>query len=437
MDDTFKFAEWFRGSAPYIDAHRGRTFVVLVEGEALREDHREPLIQDLALLHTLGVRVVMVFGVRAQAHAALAEAGIDPRRLQGREVLDDDAMTVIEAEANRLRLALEARFSVGLPNSPMHGLEITAVSGNLVMAKPLGVREGVDFSRSGEVRRVRADAIRRLLDQRALVIVPPLGHSSTGEVFDLDAADVARCVAVELRADKLILLGQAHGLSDAQGELKRQLTPQEAEAVSFDRLAQPELARQLDAACAAARQGVARTHLLSWHDRDALLGELFTRDGVGTMITHERYEQLRPARLEDIGGMLELMLPLEEKGVLIPRSRERLEQQIDDYRVIVRDGMVIGCIALHRFDEARMGELACAVVHQDYRGGERGDLLLRAVEEEARRRGYQALFALTTHTSHWFLERGFRLGAPEELPETRRVVYNVARNSKVLIKALD
>ncbi|MCI0509193.1 N-acetylglutamate synthase [Chromohalobacter marismortui] len=436
MNTRFPFADWFRNSSPYINAHRGRTFVVLIEGEALASERWEPLLQDLALLNTLGVRLVMVFGIRPQVGEALSEAGIEPRRIDGRWVADEAIMRHVERIAAELRLKIEARLSLGLPNTPLHGVELTVVSGNLVTAKPLGVRDGIDFHRSGEVRRVRSKAIAELLAKETLVLVPPLGYSSTGEVFDLDAADVAQHVAMGLGADKLILLGDAAGLHDASGMLQRQLTPLEAEPLRRQAAPGSELARHLGAACEAARHGVARTHLLTWHDRDALLGELFTRDGVGTMITQHRYEQLRRATLEDVGGLLELLRPLEERGMLVARSRERLEHQIEDYWVIERDGMIIGCSAMHAYPEAEMGELACVAVHGDYRGGARGDLLLAEVERESRRRGYSALFALTTHTTHWFLERGFRLDGVEALPHLRRDSYNHARQSKVLLKPL-
>ncbi|KXS38924.1 MAG: amino-acid N-acetyltransferase [Halomonadaceae bacterium T82-2] len=437
MQTRFPFVDWFRNSSPYINAHRGRTFVILIEGEAVANGRGEQLIQDLALLHTLGVRLVVVYGIRPQVGAALAEAGIEPVRHDGRWVADAPIMRCVERVAAEQRLWLEARLSLGLPNTPMHGVELTAVSGNLVMAKPLGVREGVDFDHSGEVRRVRAAAVEALLERGSLVILPPLGFSSTGEVFDLDAAEVAQQAAVALKADKLILLGEAEGLHDESGALLRQLTPDEA--TSLRRAAAPgsEMARHLTAACEAARHGVARTHLVSWHDHDALIGELFTRDGVGTMITQHRYEQLRPAELGDIAGLLELLRPLEERGMLVARSRERLEHEIDDYLVIDRDGMIIGCAALHPFADAAMAELACVAVHGDYRGGARGALLLAEVERRARRKGIQALFALTTHTAHWFFEHGFRLADIDALPPLRREAYNHARKSKILLKPLD
>lgn len=436
MDTRFPFVDWFRNSSPYINAHRGRTFVILIEGEAMARGRGEQLIQDLALLHTLGVRLVVVFGIRPQAQQVVEAAGIVPRLHQGRWVTDEALMGCIERAAAEQRLWLEARLSLGLPNTPMHGVELTAVSGNLVMAKPLGVREGIDFDRSGEVRRVRAAAIQALLERGALVVLPPLGFSSTGEVFDLEASEVAQHAAVALGADKLILLGEARGLFDQSGQLQRQLTPAEAEPLLQRAESGSELARHLRAACGAARHGVARTHLLSWHDHDALLGELFTRDGVGTMITQHRYEQLRPAELADIGGLLELLEPLERRGMLVPRSRERLEHEFDDYLVIERDGMIIGCAALHTFPDAEMGELACVAVHGDYRGGSRGELLLAEIERRARRLGLSALFALTTHTAHWFFEHGFREAAVEVLPTLRRDTYNHARKSKILVKPL-
>ncbi|MCK2184658.1 amino-acid N-acetyltransferase [Halomonas getboli] len=437
MDTRFPFVDWFRNSSPYINAHRGCTFVILIEGEAVAEGRGEQLIQDLALLHTLGVRLVVVLGIRPQVTRALSDDGITPIRHRGRWVADEAIMTRVERVAAEQRLWLESRLSLGLPNTPLHGVEMTVVSGNLVMAKPLGVRDGIDFERSGEVRRVRDEAIRGLLDQRSLVLLPPLGYSSTGEVFDLDAADVARHTATALSADKLILLGEASGLYDDAGHLRRQLTPDEAQPPLAAAEEGDELARHLGAAIGAARHGVARTHLLSWQDHDALLGELFTRDGVGTMITQHRYEQLRRAESDDIGGLLELLEPLERRGMLVPRSRERLEYEIDDYVVIERDGMVIGCAALHAFPDARMGELACVAVHGDYRGGARGDLLLGEVERLARSRGLTALFALTTHTAHWFFEHGFALAGIDDLPPLKRDAYNQARQSKILIKPLD
>jgi len=436
LDTRFPFVDWFRNASPYINAHRGRTFVILIEGEAIASQRGEQLIQDLALLHSLGVRLVVVFGIRPQVQVALQKAGVAPRLVAGRWVADAAVMAQVEQVASHQRLWLEARLSLGLPSTPLHGVDLSVISGNLVTAKPLGVREGIDFDHSGEVRRVRAGAIEGLLEKGSLVLLPPLGFSSTGEVFDLDAAEVAHHAAVALKADKLILLGESDGLANEQGALLRQLSPDEAEPRLAAAEQGSELARHLQAACAAAREGVARTHLLCWRNHDALLGELFTRDGVGTMITQHRYEQLRPATLNDIAGLLELLEPLERRGMLVARSRERLEHEIDDYLVIERDGMVIGCAALHVFPQADIAELACVAVHTSYRGGERGERLVEAIEQRAYRHGVGAIFVLTTHTAHWFVERGFASASIDDLPLLKRETYNHARKSKVLIKTL-
>lgn len=424
----------FRDSAPYIDAHRGCTFVIYVEGEAF-ESPCEALIQDLALLHTLGVKLVLVFGCQPQAEAVLASSGHSLQKHCGRWIIDQQGMNVIAAQTQLLRMMIEARFSVGLPNTPLHGLDIVTASGNLVMARPFGVRDGVDGLYAGDVRHVRSDAIRELLARDMLVIIPPVGYSSTGELFDLDATEVASHVAIAMQADKLILLGQHDGVCNEDGVLEHQMEPEQARALS--NVALPEALRhQLETACLAVCKGVKRAHLLNFNDRDALLGELFTRDGTGTMITQERYEQLRTATNTDIAGLMELLRPLEERRILVPRSRERLEQQISDYTVIDRDGMTIGCAALHGYPQEGCGELACVAVHEGYRDGERGTRLLEAIERKARRQGLRQLFALTTHTSHWFLEHGFVPAGIDQLPQARRSAYNTQRNSKVLIKPL-
>lgn len=431
MDIPF-LSDGFRGSAPYIDAHRGKTFVIYVEGDAFKDVACDRLVQDIALLHTLGVRLVLVFGCRAQARQALFDAGRTRRLHAGRWVVDSEDMALIAEQAQRLRLLIEAHFSMGLPNTPLHGLDIATVSGNFVMARPFGIHDGIDTLYAGDVRHIRHDAIRTLLDQNAITLISPIGYSSTGELFDLEATEVAEHVAIALQADKLIMLGRDTGLTDTNGHLLRQMMPEAAEAV----VTHPEQQRYLKAACAAARRGVDRTHLLSWVDKDALLAELFTRDGVGTMITQQTYEVLRGAGSEDIGGLLALLRPLEARQILVPRTRERLEQQIDDYVVIVRDGMTIGCAALHTFENATIGELACVAVHDDYRRGKRGSRLLEAIENKAVEQGVDALFILTTHTSHWFVEHGFVPADVEVLPMQRRATYNPQRNSKIMVKSL-
>jgi amino-acid N-acetyltransferase len=215
------------------------------------------------------------------------------------------------------------------------------------------------------------------------------------------------------------------------------LIPRELESILKRRRALPEdLAQQLRSAAESCRRGVKRIHLLSRRMNGALLKELFTRDGVGTMLSAGHIEEIRVARIEDVGGVLELLSPLEEQGILVRRSRELLETEIDRFSVVELDGMVIGCAALYGYPKELVAELACVAIDPDYRKAGRGDLLLQHMEQRARVAGMASVFVLTTQTAHWFRERGFTLLPVDSLPVARRNLYNYQRNSKVFVKAL-
>ena len=431
------FVDWFRNSSPYIHAHRGRTFVVAFGGEAVADPAFAGLIHDIALLQGLGIRLVLVHGARPQIEERLRLRGAEMQVVGGLRITDDTALACVKEAAGAVRVEIEALLSMGLANSPMAGARIRVASGNFVTARPIGVRDGVDFCHTGRVRRVDAEAIRKVLEAGAITLIPPLGYSPTGEVFNLSAADVAGSVAAALHADKLILLLEEPGLKDRRGSAPTNVIPAELEALMRRRRRMPEeLRQQLLAAVNACRRGVRRIHLLNRRLDGALLKELFTRDGAGTMLTASHYEGVRDARLDDVGGILGLLAPLEEQGVLVRRSRERLEAEIDHFAVIELDGMVIGCAALYPYPEERMAELACVAVHPDYRNGQRGDILLQQMEQRALEQGIERLFVLTTQTAHWFLERGFEPLPVERLPVARRRLYNFKRNSKVFVKVL-
>lgn len=435
--DADAFVQWFRQASPYINAHRGKTFVVLFGGEAVEADSFSSLIHDLALLDSLGVRLVLVHGARAQIEARLQEAGREPRYVGGLRLTDTEDLGYVKQAIGRLRIRIEARLSMGLANSPMHGARLRVVSGNLITARPLGVREGVDYGFTGEVRRIDDRAIRLWLDQDAIVLLSPLGYSPTGEIFNLSAEDVATATAMALRADKLLVLSEGPDLHDTQGRLLRQLSLSDARHLLAEQPDLPEeAARHVRLALRAGQAGVRRVHRISRQINGALLLELFTRDGVGTLITSDIYEGLRPATIDDIGGMLILIQPLEDDGTLVRRSRERLEVEIERFIVIERDGTIIGCAALYPFTEERLGELACVAVHPAYRNGGRADALLRFIERQARTLGLQRLFVLTTRTAHWFRERGFEPAEVADLPMQKQTLYNWQRRSKVFIKPL-
>ncbi len=430
--DLNSIVGWFRAAAPYINRHRDKTFVVYFSGEAVADERFESLVHDLGLLHALGIRLVLVAGARPQIEARLAAGNLKPEYADGLRVTDLQTLDAVLEAVGRLRVLIEARLSLSLDNTPMSGRKISVSSGNFISARPLGVRHGVDFQHTGEVRKVDAEAIRMQLDNHQCVLLSPLGYSPTGEVFNLRAEEVARETAIALKADKLILLGE----KVASAALPTQLSPNEVESWGADVAAPPGMQRLLRHAATAVTSGVPRAHLLDRGIDGGLLLELFTRDGVGAMVCESGYEGLRDATIDDVGGIVELIAPLEAEGVLARRSREQLELDIGNFVVIERDGMIIACSALYPFPEDGVGEIACLAVHQDYRNHQRGDALLRHLEKRGQALGLNKLFVLSTHTMHWFIERGYRQADIDDLPVERAALYNYQRRSKIFIKTL-
>lgn len=431
------FVHWFRAATPYIHAFRGKTFVLAFGGEVLTDGQFTRLAHDLNLLNSLGVRLVLVHGVRPQVEAHLTERQAAIRYVDGLRVTDADALACVKEAVGEVRVEIEALLSMGLPNSPMANADIRVASGNFVTARPLGVRQGVDLQHTGAVRKINAAAIRQRLDDNDMVLLSPLGYSPTGEIFNLSLEDVATAAAQALAADKLIFLMETDGVQDAVGELLHILTVPEAQRILEQHAdLADDVGYYLPCAIAACQQGVGRVHMISRHVDGALLTELFTHEGVGTMLTPARLETLRTATIDDVGGILQLIHPLEEEGMLVRRSRERLEMEIERFIVLEHDGLLIGCAALYPFVDERAGELACLAVHPDYRGNARGDVLLEAAEKAARLAGLARLFVLTTHTAHWFVERGFDSANVSELPMQKQALYNYQRRSKVFVKTL-
>jgi amino-acid N-acetyltransferase len=432
-----RFIDWFQSVAPYIHAFRGKTFVIAFGGDAVADGRFLDLTHDLNLLAALGVRLVLVHGARPQIEAKLKAARRRSRFHKGLRITDDLALAIAKEASGRLRVEIEAALSMGLPNSPMAGADIRVASGNFITAKPIGVLDGVDFMHTGEVRRVDAAAIQKRLDDNELVLLSPLGYSPTGEVFNLGLEDVAASTAIALKAEKLIYLMDAVGVTGRRGELLRNLTVRQAQGL----LARSEPAAgdaqlYLPHAVRACEHGVKRAHLVSGHIDDGLLLELFTHKGVGTMLTPDPIETLRQARIEDIGGILRLIEPLEAEGILVKRGRDRLEREIARFLVLEHDKLLVGCAALYPFPDERAGELACLVVHPDFRDQGAGERLLTEIEGRARRAKLKRLFVLTTRAEHWFVERGFDEVGIDTLPRQKRSLYNYQRRSVVLVKRL-
>ncbi|OYT96076.1 MAG: amino-acid N-acetyltransferase [Pseudomonas sp. PGPPP3] len=429
------YVNWLRHASPYINAHRDCTFVVMLPGEGVADANFGNIVHDLVLLHSLGVRLVLVHGSRPQIEARLAVRGLTPHFHRNLRITDSSTLECVIDAVGQMRIAIEARLSMDMAASPMQGARLRVAGGNFVTARPIGVLEGVDYHHTGEVRRVDRKGIGRLLDERSIVLLSPLGYSPTGEIFNLACEDVAMRAAIDLQADKLLLFSSERGLLDATGALIRELRPQQVPA-HLARLGSDYQAELLDAAAQACRAGVARSHIVSYSVDGALLTELFTRDGGGTLVSQEQFESLREATIEDVGGLIDLISPLEEQGILVRRSREVLEREIGQFSIVERDGLIIACAALYPIADSQAGELACLAVNPEYRHGGRGDELLERIEERARALGLSTLFVLTTRTAHWFRERGFQPSSVERLPAARASLYNYQRNSQIFEKAL-
>ncbi|RMH83411.1 amino-acid N-acetyltransferase [Pseudomonas sp. AOB-7] len=429
------YVNWLRHASPYINAHRDCTFVVMLPGEGIAHPNFANIVHDLVLLHSLGVRLVLVHGSRPQIEARLAARGLTPHYHRDLRITDGPTLECVIDAVGQLRIAIEARLSMDMAASPMQGSRLRLTSGNFVTARPIGVLDGVDYHHTGEVRRIDRKGINRQLDERSIVLLSPLGYSPTGEIFNLACEDVATRAAIDLGADKLLLFGAEDGLLDEHGQLVRELRPQQVPA-HLARLGSNYQGELLDAAAEACRGGVKRSHIVSYATDGALLSELFTRTGNGTLVAQEQFESLREATIEDVGGLIELISPLEEQGILVRRSREVLEREIEQFSVVEREGLIIACAALYPLADSDCGELACLAVNPDYRHGGRGDELLARIEARARAQGLKTLFVLTTRTAHWFRERGFEPSSVERMPAARASLYNYQRNSKVFEKTL-
>jgi len=432
-----EFVAWFRSVAPYINAFRGRTFVVAFGGEVVADGKFVELTHDLNLLSSLGVRLVLVHGARPQIERHLLRNNLEDHYHHGIRLTNSETMQCVKEAVGRVRVEIEALLSMGLANSPMANADIRVAGGNFITAQPMGVIHGVDLLHTGSVRKVDVVAIKDRLAHNEVVLLSPLGYSPTGEVFNLTLEEVATRTAIALDADKLIFLMEMDGVQDKQGNLLRELTVADANTILSEKGKLPEdVSLFLPCAVHACEAGVARTHLISRHIDGAILQELFSDIGIGSMVVESTLNTLRDATINDVGGILQLLQPLEAEGVLVRRGRERLEREIGRFVVLEHDRRIIGCAALYPFVEERAAELACLAVQTNYRKQGYGDVLLKYIVAKAQAKGLHKLFVLTTRTAHWFIERGFNETDVGQLPTQKKMLYNYQRRSKVFLKNL-
>lgn len=437
MDNTkLALAQWFRQSTPYVNMHRGKTFVIMLDGDVIESPNFINIINDISLLHSLNIKLVIVFGARPQINQLLNEQHISPEYYNNIRITNARSLEYVKQAVGKVHYDLFSRLSLRLPHSEV----INIVSGNMILAQPIGVVDGVDYALSGKIRRINVESIKQQLAQNSIVLLGPIAPSVTGEMFNLPFEDIATQVAIKLHADKLIGFCETQGILDDNGKVISDLLPQDAEKLLYNLTTEGKYhtstARFLQAAINVCREGVKRSHLLSYKEDGSLLQELFSRDGIGTQLSMESSENMRIANARDIPGLLDLIRPLEQQGILVKRSREQLEMEISNYTIIERDGVVIACAALNPYPEEKMAEMACVAVHPDYRDSSRGDILLENIRKRAEQLGMEKLFVLTTRTTQWFQERGFKPAEAQQLPRYKRENYNQKRRSKVLILPL-
>ena len=446
------FVDWFRSVAPYIHKFRHQTFVVGVPGEAIAAGYLGSIVQDLALIQSMGVQIVLVHGFRPQINEQLEAKHLQAVFSHGVRLTDSAALDAAQEAAGQLRFEIEAAFSQGLPNTPMADSTVRVISGNFITARPMGIVNGVDFKHSGVVRKVDTAFIRRTLDMGALVLISPFGFSPTGEAFNLAMEEVATSVAIALKADKLVFFTEIDGirvrpfepagednpvdtelsLADARRLLAAEQSQRSAQQ-DFDASAPDFYLRHCVKACVG---GVERSHIIPFAKDGAILQEIYVHDGIGTMVVDERLEELRPATADDVAAIVQLIEPFEDDGTMIKRSRKDIERDIAYYSVIDHDGVIFGCAALYPYPEQGTGEMASVTVSPSVQGKGDGERLLKHIEQRARALGLKSIFVLSTRTMHWFIKRGFKEVDIDWLPEAKRKKYNTDRRSKVFVKNL-
>ncbi len=443
---NFTFVPWFRSVAPYIHKFRNQTFVVGVCGEAIAAGKLPNLAQDLALIQSMGVKVVLVHGFRPQVNEQLKAKGHTARYFKGIRITDEVSLDCAQEAAGQLRYEIEAAFSQGLPNTPMAGATVRVISGNFLTARPVGIVEGVDFLHSGVVRKIDTAGIVQSLEMRALVLMSPFGFSPTGEAFNLTMEEVATSVAVALQADKLIFVTEVAGIPTLPGQNVSEDNPIDTElplAAAEKLLADlpaadkpSDMAFYLQHCVTACKGGVERSHIIPFSVDGSILLEVYVHDGIGTMVVDEKLESLREANVDDVGGILQLIEPFEKDGTLVKRSRTEIERDAGLYTVIAHDGVIFACAALYTYPEARTAEMAALTVSPQAQGQGDGERVLKRIEQRAKLAGLDSIFVLTTRTMHWFLKRGFVQVDADWLPEARKKKYNWDRKSQVLVKKL-
>ena len=417
-----------RGILQYIPRFREKTFIISVDGAIITDENFANILLDVAVLRSLNIRVVLAHGAAAQVKALADEQRVKPSDLDGSGITDAETLKLALTAANRLTHEILEGLSAN---------DLRAASSNAIIAHPMGIIQGVDHLFTGKVERVDTELLQTLLAQGIVPVIPPLGFDGDGKTYRVNSDSVAVSVADALKATKLIYITTNDGLV-YQGQLIRQMLVADLNSILNKPGFPPEMASKARNAAAACTAGVQRVHIINGRVDEGLLAEVFSNEGIGTLIYANEYQQIRPAKKKDIRAIQVITKNSVESSELVKRTRAMIEKQLNDYYLFEIDKNPVACVALHVYPEFSKGELACLYVSPSHENQGIGQKLIQYVEAKAREMGLAELLTLSTQAFTYFQSKaGFSEGSPDDLPPGRREKYDQSgRNSKVLVKKL-
>ena len=419
-----------RGILQYIPQFREKTFILAVDGAIVTDENFATLLLDVAVLRSLSIRVVLIHGAAAQVKSLAAEQNVVPSNLDGTGITDAATLKLALTAANRLTHEILEGLSAN---------DLRAASTNAIIAHPMGIIQGVDHLFTGKVERVDTELLQALLAQGVVPVIPPLGFDGDGKTYRVNSDGVAVSVADALKASKVIYITSNDGLIH-NGQLIRQLIVSELQNLlqTQGNGFVPEILSKAQHAVAACKAGIPRVHIINGKVDEGLLAEVFSNEGIGTLIYANEYQQIRPAKKKDIRAIQLLTKQGVEASELVKRTRAMIEKNLVDYYLFEIDKNPVACVALHVYPEQKKGELACLYVNPSHENQGIGRKLIQFVENKAREMGLTEIITLSTQAFTYFQSKGgFAEGTPDDLPPARREKYEQSgRKSKVLLKKL-
>lgn len=419
-----------RGILQYIPRFREKVFVLALDGAVVTDENFANLLLDVAVLRSLNIRVVLVHGASAQIQTLGDELKISPSNLDGSGITDAATLKLALTAANRLTHEILEGLSAN---------DLRAVTTNAVIAHPLGIIHGVDHLFTGKVERIDVDMLQKLLDNGMVPVVPPLGFDGDGRTYRVNSDSVAVALAESLKATKLIYITTTDGICVGDQIIRQMLVAELESVLALQKSAvPPEILSKATHAVTACKAGIPRVHIINGKVDEGLLAEVFSNEGIGTLIYANEYQQIRRAMKKDVRSILNLTKGSVATEELVKRTRAMIEKQLSDYYLFEIDKNTVACVALHLYPEQRKAEVACLYVSPSHENQGIGRKLIQFAETKARELGVSELLTLSTQAFAYFQSKGgFTEGTPDDLPPMRREKYDASgRNSKVLVKKL-